>query len=128
MWSKVCSSHERWPGPGPGRAGAKSCKPWRRGRPKLISLMIGIKNFAHMMVYIFVCVYFLVCFVRIFICFYVFLCVFCVFLCVFVCFCVFFVFSRAKWPQGDPEGPQRSDPERLKCGKTHVFLCVFECF
>ena len=46
----------------------------------------------------------------------VFVC-FCVF---FVCFCVFFVFSRAKWPQSDPEG--------LKCGVLYVFLCVFEVF
>jgi hypothetical protein len=40
---------------------------------------------------------------------------FCMFLCV---FCVFFVFSRPRWLHSDPEG--------VKCGKTHVFLCVFE--
>ena len=36
-------------------------------------------------------------------------------LCVFSCFCVF---SWAKWLHSDPEG--------LKCGKTYVFLRVFE--
>ena len=64
-----------------------------------------------------------VCFI-VFLC--AFLCVFGVFVCVFcvffVCFCMFLVFSRAKWPQSDPERVQATlnvrDPERLKCGKT----------
>ena len=57
--------------------------------------------------FVFVCV--CVCFVRVFVCF----------LCVFSVFCVFLVFSRAKWPQSDPELAQVTPNVQ----KTCVFVC-----